>query len=80
MIVDSITEEIRAIRHALAAQYDNDLKRIFEALRESEKSSGREFISLPPRPVRTRGATKPIQTPESPAGPDGSAEQSPPLR
>lgn len=52
MIVDSITEEIRAIRQSLAAKYDNDLGRIFEAVRESERLSGREFVTLPKRPVR----------------------------
>jgi hypothetical protein len=51
MIVDPITEEIRAIRHTLAAQYDNDVKRIFEAVRQAEQASGREFVSLPPRAV-----------------------------
>ena len=49
MLVDPITEEIRAIRQALAARYDNHLNRIFDALRKSERESGRQFISLPMR-------------------------------
>lgn len=34
MIVDPITDEIRAIRQALAAQYDNDLNRILLTFRK----------------------------------------------
>ncbi len=51
-----ITEEIRTIRHELAAHFDNDLDRIVEDLRRQQRESGREYIRLPkrlPRPERT---------------------------
>lgn len=39
-----ITTEIRAIRHRLAAEFDNDLDRIFADLQRKEKESGRVVI------------------------------------
>ena len=57
MIVDPITEEIRAIRHELAAQFDNDVSRIFADVRERQATDGRVYVTLPKRPVRPlRGA------------------------
>jgi len=48
------TEDIRAARHRLAAQFDNDLDRIVADLRAQQRESGREYITLPPRrPSRT---------------------------
>ena len=47
MIIDPITEEIRTIRHSLAALHDNDLDRIYEALRRSERSSGQSLSRCP---------------------------------
>ena len=52
MHIDPITEEIRAIRQSLAAQFDNDLVRIVADLRQRESTSGRTFVQLPKRPVR----------------------------
>jgi hypothetical protein len=49
---DPITEEIRAIRHALAAKFDNDIHRIGEDIRQRELASGRKFVQLPKRPLR----------------------------
>ena len=51
MPIDSITEEIRAVRHDLAAQFDNDVSRIFADVREKEASDGRVYVSLPKRPA-----------------------------
>ena len=80
MIVDPITEEIRRIRHALAARYGNDLNLICEDLRRSEQESGREFIALPMRPARALAVTKPLRAPGPPGAPDASAEPSSPTR
>jgi len=44
---DPIVEEVRAIREAHAAKFDYDLKRIFADLKEQERTSGREYVSLP---------------------------------
>lgn len=46
---DSPTDEIRAIRHELAAKFDNDIKRIGEDLRLRQQASGCEYIRLPKR-------------------------------
>jgi len=46
---DSPTDEIRAIRHELAAKFDNDIKRIGDDLRRQQRESGREYIRLPKR-------------------------------
>jgi len=50
---DPIVEEIRAIRHKLAAKFDNNLDRILADLRRREKESGRNYVTLPKRPVNT---------------------------
>ena len=62
-MIDNITEEIRAIRHTLAEQCDNDIDRIFERLQKTASSSGRNYVSLPMRPV----SEKTIAKPEGPA-------------
>jgi hypothetical protein len=49
-MIPSPTDEIRAIRKALAAQFDNDIHRICEETRRQEVESGRVFVTLPPRP------------------------------
>jgi len=51
------TEEIRAIRHELAAQFDNDLDRIVADLQRQQRESGREYITLPKRTPRQRPTT-----------------------
>jgi hypothetical protein len=49
-----ITEEIRAIRHRLAAEFDNDVNRIGAELRRRQEVSGRRLIRVPKRtPVKT---------------------------
>jgi|GEM_PF-2723570 len=44
---DSITEEIRGIRRALASQFDNDLDLILADIRRREATDGRIYVSLP---------------------------------
>jgi hypothetical protein len=51
------TEDIRAARHRLAAQFDNDLDRIVEDLRRQQRESGREYITLEPRRPTAIGTT-----------------------
>lgn len=51
------TEEIRAIRHKLAAQFDNDLDRIVADLQRQQRESGREYITLPKRTPRQQPTT-----------------------
>jgi len=52
MVRDSITEEIREIRHRLAEKFDNDVDRIGEDLRRRQDASGRHLVQLPKRPPR----------------------------
>lgn len=49
---DEIVDEVRAVRQAHAAAHGFDLVRIFEDLRRRQQASGREFVSLPPKPLR----------------------------
>ena len=52
-----ITDQIRAIRHELVAQFDNDLDRIVADLRRQQRESGRDYIELPRREPRTGAST-----------------------
>lgn len=49
MVPNPITEEIREIRHRLAAQFDNDVFRIGAETRRRQATSGRHVIRLPSR-------------------------------
>lgn len=49
MTSDSISDQIREIRHDLAAQFGNDLDLILADIRRREASDGRVYVSLPPR-------------------------------
>ena len=49
MTHNPITQEIREIRHQLAARQGNDVHRIGEELRRRQKESGRRVVRLPKR-------------------------------
>ena len=51
------TDEIRAIRQKLAAEFGNDLHRIAEETRRRQRESGREFVTLPKRSPSARDTT-----------------------
>ena len=57
MVRDSITEEIREIRHRLAEKFDNDVDRIGEDLRRRQDASGRRVVQLPKRTPRIPAST-----------------------
>ena len=46
---DPIVEEVRRAREAYARRFNFDLQMICRDLREQEKASGRESVTLPPR-------------------------------
>ena len=46
---DPIVAEVRAIRDALAARCDYDLKEKFRELRQLQASPGREYVRYPAR-------------------------------
>jgi hypothetical protein len=51
---DSINDEIRGIRHDLAAPFGNDLDLILADIRKREVSDGRTYVSLSPRAASRR--------------------------
>ena len=55
MIPNPITEEIREIRHRLAAQCDNDVYRIGAEIRRGQAVSGHRVVRRPKRqPVASK--------------------------
>jgi hypothetical protein len=67
-----ITDEIRAIRHDLAAKFNNDLDRIVADLRRQQLESGREYIRLPKRSVRPdNAANQAVNQAVNPSGGSG---------
>ena len=48
---DPVVEEVRRKRQQYAASFNYDIQAICRAAREKQKASGREVVSLPPRPV-----------------------------
>jgi hypothetical protein len=55
MTDDPIVAEIRKVRHAHAAQFNNDLAAICADIRRREKESGRQYVSFPPRRIKPTG-------------------------
>ncbi|MHC5114004.1 MAG: hypothetical protein ACYTGP_06200 [Planctomycetota bacterium] len=47
--VDPIVEEVRRARNAHASKFNYDLDAIFEDLRSRQESSGRQYVTHPPR-------------------------------
>lgn len=59
MIHNPITEEIREIRHRLAARFDNDVYRIGADIRRGQAASGRRVVRRPRRkPVASNTTNK----------------------
>jgi hypothetical protein len=49
MIHDTVIDEVRALRDEIAKEHDYDINAIFEALRETERSSTAHHVTLEPR-------------------------------
>jgi len=49
MFEDPIVEEVRRIRHAHAAKFNNDLDAIVDDLMRLQRESGRTYVTFPPR-------------------------------
>lgn len=45
------TEEIKAIRHRLGAEFDYDLDRIFADIQRRQSESGRTYVTRPSRRI-----------------------------
>lgn len=50
------TEEIKAIRHRLGAEFDYDLDRIFADIQRRQSESGRTFVTRPSRRIANNKA------------------------
>jgi hypothetical protein len=48
---DPIVDEVRAIRDALAKEFDYDIEKLADAIKAREVQSGRKVVRLPPRKV-----------------------------
>jgi hypothetical protein len=46
---DPVIQEVRQAKQAVAARHDHDLRKLVDALMESQAKSGREVVTLPPR-------------------------------
>ena len=53
MYRDPIVDEVRAVRDAIARDYEYDVKKLADALREEQRKSGRKVVHLPPRRMPT---------------------------
>ncbi len=61
MCIAPIVEEIRETREAYAARFNYDIEAICRDLREQERLSGREVITLPPK------SSEPLPVAEEPS-------------
>lgn len=55
------TEEIRAIKRKLAAEFDFDVHRIAEDLRRRQAVSGRTYVTRPPKRVEPSAQCEPAE-------------------
>lgn len=62
VIDDPIVEEIHRNRKEHAARYGNDSNRSVEALREFERTSGREYVNFEPRRIPVKQAPESTST------------------
>ena len=60
MTDDPIVAEIRKVRHAHAAQFNNDLAAICADIRRREKESGRRYVSFPAQRVKPKAETEKV--------------------
>ena len=51
MTIPDPTEEIKAIRHRLGAEFDYDLDRIFADIQRRQSESGRTYVTRPSRKI-----------------------------
>ncbi|MGH9351711.1 MAG: hypothetical protein ACRD2G_06075, partial [Terriglobia bacterium] len=56
---DPIVDEVRRIRDELAARFNYDLEAIYRHIKERERTSGRTYVTFPPRLVEPQAAPPP---------------------
>ena len=67
MLLNPITEDIREIRHQLAAEFDNDVHRIGAETRRRQSESGRRVVRIPGKTPANRN------TPNNAVNPSGGS-------
>jgi hypothetical protein len=50
---DATLAEVRRIKEKLSAEYGHDIRKMFEAAREREKTSGRNVVSFADEPRKS---------------------------
>ena len=56
MTIPDPTEEMKAIRHRLGAEFDYDLDRIFADIQRRQAESGRTYVTRPSRRIANNKA------------------------
>jgi hypothetical protein len=51
---DPIVEEVRRARESLFMQYDNDIRKLIEAMTKQQLPEGSQAVSLPPKRISKR--------------------------
>jgi len=59
-MIDPIVEEVRRIRREPEARFGFSIQRIVADIREQERLSGSTFVTLSPKPPRSRGCMTPV--------------------
>ena len=54
MTIPDPTEEMKAIRHRLGAEFDYDLDRIFADIQRRQAESGRTYVTRPSRRIANK--------------------------
>ena len=73
---DSVIDEVRATRDAIAREHDYDLDSIFRMLRTREAKSERLHVTLPPRPWPVATSAEIDDAAQRGAAPSGRAKVS----
>ena len=55
---DPIVKEVRKVREEHSSRFGHDLDRIYRELKRREETSGRRYVSHPPRPVELVAETE----------------------
>ncbi len=74
MMTNPITQQIRDVRHRLAAKFDNDLDLIVDDLQHQQRQSGRHYVD------RSKDATNHAMQRSGGGGVSGNGDSSPAAR
>ena len=80
MAIDSIVAEVRRAREAYAKQFNYDVQAMWRDIKERQRKSGREVISLLPKRIEpaSLGTSEGLREPPNPyEAPGGQATDTP---